>query len=214
MITLHGSPASPFVRKVRVVLAEKKLAYTLDPVMPFGPNPEFRKLSPLGKIPALTDDGKSLPDSSVICAYLERKYPEHPIYPSDPWEYGRALWFEEFADSALVSVTGPKIFFQKVVNPMFFNRPTDEEMVEKALHEELPPLLDYLEGELDAGEGFVGGTFSFADVTIATQFVNFQHAGYAIDAQRWPKLAAHVAKTLARPSFAACIEEERALFGR
>lgn len=214
MITLHGSPASPFVRKVRVVLAEKQLAYTLDPVMPFGPNPEFRKLSPLGKIPALTDDGKSLPDSSVICAYLERKYPEHPIYPADAWEYGRALWFEEFADSALVSVTGPKIFFQKVVNPMFFNRPTDEEMVEKALNEELPPLLDYLEGELGGGDAFVGGRFSFADVAVATQFVNFQHAGYAIDAKRWPKLAAHVAKTLARPSFAACIEEERAIFGR
>lgn len=214
MITLHGSPGSPFVRKVCVVLAEKGLEYTLDPVMPFGPNPEFRRISPLGKIPALTDDGKSLPDSSVICAYLERKYPERPIYPLDPWEYGRALWFEEFADSALVSVTGPKIFFQKVVNPMFFNRPADEAMVEKALTEELPPLLDYLESEAGDGDGFVGGRFSFADVAVATQFVNFHHAGYAIDAARWPKLAALVDRTLARPSFAKCIEEERAIFTR
>jgi glutathione S-transferase len=214
MITLHGSPGSPFVRKVQVVLLEKGLEYTLDPVMPFGPNPEFRRISPLGKIPALTDDGRSLPDSSVICAYLERKYPERPIYPIDPWEYGRALWFEEFADSALVSVTGPKIFFQKVVNPMFFNRPADEEMVEKALHEELPPLLDYLESEAGDGSGFVGGRFSFADVAVATQFVNFHHAGYAIDAQRWPKLAALVDRTLARPSFAKCIEDERAIFPR
>lgn len=214
MITLHGSPASPFVRKVRVVLAEKGLEYTLDPVMPFIPNPEFRKMSPLGKIPAMTDEGKSLADSSVICAYLEKKYPERPIYPQDPWKYGRALWFEEFADSALVAVTGPKIFFQKVVNPMFFNRPTDEAMVEKAVNEELPPLLDYLEGEIGDAEGFVGGRFSFADIAIATQFVNFHHAGYAIDAKRWPKLAAHVDRTLARPSFAKCIEEERAIFKR
>ena len=214
MITLHGSPGSPFVHKVQVVLLEKGLEYTLDPVMPFGPNPEFRRISPLGKIPALTDDGRSLPDSSVICAYLERKYPERPIYPIEPWEYGRALWFEEFADSALVSVTGPKIFFQKVVNPMFFNRPADEEMVEKALNEELPPLLDYLESEAGDGAGFVGGRFSFADVAVATQFVNFHHAGYAIDAQRWPKLAALVDRTLARPSFAKCIEDERAIFPR
>ena len=96
---------------------------------------------------------------------------------------------------------------------MFFNRPADEAMVEKALVEELPPLLDYLESELD-GEGFVGGRFSFADVAVATQFVNFHHAGYAIDAQRWPKLAAHVDRTLARPSFAKCVEEERAIFKR
>ena len=93
------------------------------PSMPFGPNPEFRKLSPLGKIPALTDGDATLPDSSVICAYLERKYPERPLYPSDPYAYGRALWFEEYADSALVAVIGPKIFFQKVVNPMLLRPP-------------------------------------------------------------------------------------------
>ena len=212
MITVHGAAPSPFVRKVRVTLAEKNLEYRHAPVMPFGADPEFRKLSPLGKIPALTDDGKSLPDSSVVCAYLERKYPDRPIYPSDPWEYGRALWFEEFADSALVSVTGPKIFFQKVVNPMFFNRPTDEAMVEKALNEELPPLLDYLEGELGSDGFFVGGRFSFADVAVATQFVNFHHAGYAIDAKRWPKLAAYIGRLHARPSFKTLIEEEAPQF--
>lgn len=212
MITVHGAPASPFVRKVRVALAEKGLEYTLNPVSPFGPDPEFRKLSPLGKIPALTDGEASLPDSSVICAYLERKYPERPIYPSDPYAYGRALWFEEYADSALVAVIGPKIFFQKIVNPMFFNRPCDDAMVDKAVHEELPPLLDYLEEQV-SGEGFVDGRFSIADVAVSTMFVNLQYAGFGIDAARWPKLAAHVARVHARPSFAACIAEERAMFG-
>jgi len=214
MITVHGANASPFVRKVRVVLAEKGLAYELEPVSPFGADAEFRKLSPLGKIPAMTDGDATLPDSSVICAYLERKYPERPIYPKDPYAYGRALWFEEFADSALVAVIGPKVFFQRIVNPMFFNRPCDDAMVEKALAEELPPLLDYLEGQIGAGDGIVDGRFSIADVAIASMFVNLQHAGEDIDAARWPKLAAHVARVHARPSFAACIAEERAMFGR
>ena len=97
---------------------------------------------------------------------------------------------------------------------MFFNRPTDEAMVEKAVNEELPPLLDYLEGEIAGADAFVGGKFSFADIAVATQFVNFHHAGYAIDTQRWPKLAALVDRTLARPSFAKCIEDERAIFPR
>lgn len=213
MITVHGAAASPFVRKVRVALAEKGLAYELNPVTPFGPNPEFRKLSPLGKIPALTDGDVSLPDSSVICAYLEKKYPERPLYPSDPYEYGRTLWFEEYADSALVAVIGPKIFFEKIVNPMFFNRPTNEAVVEKAVTEELPPLLDYLEEEVGDGEGIVGGRFTVADIAISSMFVNLRHAGYPLDAQRWPKLAAHVARVHARPTFAPLIEEERKLFG-
>jgi len=214
MITVHGAGPSPFVRKVRVALAEKKLEYTLDPVMPFGPNPELRKLSPLGKIPALTDGDVTLPDSSVICAYLERKYPEPALYPSDPYAYGRALWFEEYADSAMVAAIGPKIFLQKVVNPMFFKQPCDDDMVQKAVDEELPPLFGYLESQLEGGDGIVGGRFSIADIAIATPIVNLQHAGFGIDAARWPKLAAHVARVHARTSFKSLIEEERAVFGR
>ena len=59
----------------------------------------------------------------------------------------------------------------------------------------------------------VGQRFSIGDIGIATQFVNFRHAGYAIDAQRWPKLARYVAAVHARPSFMRLIEEEAAFFG-
>jgi glutathione S-transferase len=217
MITVHGAGPSPFVRKVRVALAEKSLAYTLDPLMPFGASPELKKVSPLGKIPAMTDGDATLADSSVICAYLERKYPEPALYPKDPYAYGRALWFEEYADSGLVAVIGPKIFLQKIVNPLFFNKPCDEAAVQKAFDEELPPLLDYLEGQLDAahvGKGIVDGRFSIADIAISTMIVNLEHAGFAIDAGRWPKLAGHVAQVHARPSFQSVIAEERAMLGR
>src|SRR5690242_6483351 len=105
MPKLFGASASPFVRKVRVVLAEEK-------------------------IPAWQDGDRSIADSSVICAYLERTHPEPRLYPADPYEYARALWFEEYADTALVNVVGPKIFFQKFVRPRFFNQPTDEGTVQ------------------------------------------------------------------------------------
>jgi len=51
MLKLYGAGPSPFVRKVRVVLAEKNVSYEHDPVIPIGVSDEFRKLSPLGKIP-------------------------------------------------------------------------------------------------------------------------------------------------------------------
>lgn len=212
MPTVFGINASPFVRKVRIVLAEKGVAYDLEPIIPVNVTDDFRALSPLGKIPAYRDGDDILPDSSVISAYLEKKYPQPPL-STDPYQYGRALWFEEYADTALVGVFGPKIFFQKVINPAFFGRPTDEAIVEKAVHEELPPLFDYLESQI-TGSAIAGPNFSIGDIAIASQFVNLRHAGYGVDEQRWPKLAKYVAAVHARPSFKALIDEESPQFQR
>jgi len=213
MPTLFGVNASPFVRKVRVVLAEKGLAYDLEPVIPINVPDDFRAMSPLGKIPTYRDGDEVLPDSSVISAYLEKKYPQPPLYPSDPYQFGRAMWFEEYADTALVGVVGPKIFFQKVINPAFFGRPSDDAMVEKAVNDELPPLFDYLESQI-SGSTVAGSMFSIADIAIGSQFVNLRHAGYGVDEGRWPKLAKYVAAIHARPSFQQLIDEESPQFRR
>ncbi|MFM7736600.1 MAG: glutathione S-transferase family protein [Gemmatimonadota bacterium] len=213
MLTVHGAPVSPFVRKALVVLEEKGIPYDLVPVFPFGPNPEFRRISPLGKIPAITEGGHSLCDSSVIAAFLERAHPEPPLLPSDPWEAGRALWIEEYADTAMVNVIGAKIFFPRVVGPRFMNQPADEAAIGRAVAELLPPLFDYLEGEIRHDGHFAGGRFSLADASVASQLVNLRYAGVEVDAARWPKLAAHFAATVARPSFATLLERERAVVG-
>jgi glutathione S-transferase len=212
MPTLYGINASPFVRKVRVFLAEKGLSYDHDPVIPVNVSPEYRAISPLGKVPAYRDGDRTLADSSIICAYLERIHPEPPLYPSDPYEYARALWFEEYGDGGLSPIVGPKVFFQRVVGPAFFNQPTDEAVVKKAVEEELPPMFDYLESQLAGAPALVGGKFSIGDIGIGTQFVNLRHAGVTPDAQRWPKLARYIAAIHERPSFAALIAEEKAMY--
>jgi glutathione S-transferase len=214
MRTIYGANGSPFVRKVRVALDEKKLPFEQEPTVPFNVSAEFKKLSPLGKIPAFRDGDKTLSDSSVICAYLERAHPEPPLYPSDPYDYARALWFEEYGDGGLAPIMGGKVFFPKVIGPRFFNREPDEAAVQKTVDEELPPLFDYLEGELADGREFlVGGRYSIADIGIATQFVNFRHAGYSVDAKRWPRLARYLQGIHARPSFKRVIDEEASFFG-
>jgi glutathione S-transferase len=63
------------------------------PVNPFTAGPEYRKLSPLGRIPAFQDDKTTLADSSVICAYVERTNPQPALYPTDAVAYAQALWF-------------------------------------------------------------------------------------------------------------------------
>lgn len=212
MPIVYGVNASPFVRKVRVFLAEKRIPYDLEPVFPFNVSAEFKKISPLGKIPAYRDGDVTLSDSSVICAYVERLNPEPLLYPSDPYEYARALWFEEYGDSAIAAVAGTHIFLERIVAPRFLGRPTDEAVVEKAIKEELPPLFDYLESQLAGSEAIVGKRFSIGDIGVATQFVNMRHAGVGVDAARWPKLARYIAMVHSRPSFKAVIDEEEAMF--
>ena len=212
MPTLFGVSASPFVRKARVALAEKKIAYELNPVFPGGQDPEFRKLSPLGKVPAYQDGDKGFSDSSVICLYLEKTHPQPALLPSDPYQYARALWFDEYADSAVVGVFGPKIFLERVLAKRFFNREPNLEVADKAIKEEVPPICAYLESQL-AGDYLAGSQFSLGDIAVCSQFVNLFHAGVKLDTQAFPKLARYVAGIHERPSFKACIAEEKALFG-
>ncbi len=216
-LIVYGANISPFVRKVRVALAEKGLAYTLEPINPFNPPEGFVEISPLKRIPAFRDtdlpEPNTLSDSSVICDYLEHKFPKPALYPSDPYLRARALWFEEYADSAVAQCIGRGLFFERVVKKMLRQTP-DEGVCKKTLEKTLPSLFDYMEKELGANDYLVGNMFSIADISVGTMLVNFDHAGEMVDAARWPKLAVYGARLLQRPSFKALIDEERPVVQR
>ncbi len=79
-----GSYLSPYVRKVLVCLDLKGVSYEIDPIVPFYGNDEFARLSPVRRIPVLIDDAVTLSDSTVICEYLEERYPEPSLFPQGP----------------------------------------------------------------------------------------------------------------------------------
>ncbi len=209
--TVYGASLSPFVRKVRVFLAEKGLEYTLEQVNIFPAPDWFVEISPLKRIPVLRDesDGQNVtfPDSSVICAYLEKKEGGPALYPADPRDYGRALWLEEYCDSELAATAGMGVFRPIVVNKLMGKEP-DRETADKTVAEKLPRFFDYLEKELTGREFAAGDAFSIADISIGTQFCNLAHAGVTPEAGRYPELTRYLAGIKGRPSFAACLEEE------
>lgn len=214
--TIYGAGVSPYVRKVRVLMAEKSIPYELAPVNPADPPEGFRQRSPLGKIPVLVDDRSgeevAIPDSSVICSYLEQQHPETPFLPTDAVERARALWLEEFMDGGFTPVAGPGVFRAVVLRQMG-GKEADVERANQTL-EALSPYLDYLEGQLGNGEYLVGDRLTLADIAVASPFVNLSHAGARVPDGRWPKLAAFLGRLHARPSFAACIEGESPFFHR
>lgn len=205
MIVL-GTSFSPFTRKLMTFLGEKGLAFEHRPVAPHDASPEFKAASPVGKIPALIDGDYKLSDSSAICHYLERKHPTPALFPTNPEEVGRMLWFEEFNDTLLVPAAG-KVFFQLVVQPNFFKQQPDMTIVDQALTKELPPLLAYLESQI-SGPFLVGGKLTLADIAIHCPLVNLKIAGHPLDAQRYPKLGNYFAGLVARPAFAA-VKDQR-----
>ncbi|MFH6784211.1 MULTISPECIES: glutathione S-transferase family protein [Methylobacterium] len=200
---LYGTSLSPFVRKVLVVLAEKGIEAQHVPLRFHDPDPRFRAASPFGKIPALEDGEFRLADSSAIIHYLERKHPAPALLATEAKDLGRTIWFDEFGDTELFPVL-IKPFVQRVMRPKMMNQPCDEAVVAKCMGEELPRLFDYLEGVID-GPYLVGGAFGLADISVATGFHNFHLAGEAVDAGRWPRLAAYIKGILERPSFQAAI---------
>ena len=199
-VTIVGSYLSPYVRKVLVFLHEKGIAYEIDPIVPFFGDDRFSALSPIRRIPVFTDDRVTLCDSSVICQYLEDRHPEPALYPRDIAMRAQARWLEEFADTRMGEVFIWRLFNQVAIRRFVWNEETDRALVEKTLAEDVPAVLDYLESQVPA-DGFVFGALSIADVSLATFFRNAGFAGFSVDAARWPKTAAFVARVLALDSF-------------
>jgi glutathione S-transferase len=207
MIRVIGSFVSPYVRKVLAAMHLKDLVYEVDPITPFYGNDEFERVSPLRRIPVLVDGDFFLSDSSVICAYLDEAYAGHSLFPASPRERAQARWFEEFADTRLGDLFIWGLFYQKIVHPLVWGEPGDEERIEKSLNEGIPAALDYLEQELPE-EGFLFADIGIADISIATFFRNGTYAGFETDAARWPRTAAFVQRTLAHPCFATLLRFE------
>jgi glutathione S-transferase len=211
---LYGSSMSPFVRKVLAFAAEKGIELVVQPTGFPNPSAEFVEASPFRKMPALRDGDFTLADSSAIVHYLEAKHSDPALIPSDPQLRGKTIWYEEFADTILFSC-GAKIFFNKIVAPVFMGRPGDDEAAKQAEVNDLPPILAYLENVAPAnGEYLVGDRITLADIAVAGPFANFRHTQTRIDPERYPRTIAYVERILARPSLKQLIDRESAYLAK
>lgn len=200
-LLIIGSFLSPYVRKVLVLLELKGVAYQVDPIVPFYGDDEFARLSPLRQVPVLVDGDLVLNDSSVICQYLEERYPEPRLYPQDLAQRARARWLEEYADSRMGQVVIWQLFNQLAIGRAVWGREPDQALLQKTYDEDLPAIFDYLEAQLPA-HGWLFGELSIADIAVACFLRNAQFVRYRVDAARWPRLAALVDAALTLPPFA------------
>jgi glutathione S-transferase len=93
-----------------------------------------------------------------------------------------------------------RLFDQVAIRPFVWGEKTDEAVLRRAIEEEIPQVLDHLEGELPE-RGFLFGGPSIADVAIACFFRNAAFARFTVDSARWPRTAGFVERTLALDAF-------------
>ncbi len=159
--------------------------------------PEYLAINPVGKVPALIDDGVIVHDSTVINEYLEDKYPKNPMLPKDPAMRARARAFEDYADAYLAA----SMF--KILSQL---RKPEAERDRARIAEGEKEVLDhfaYLERELK-GRQFLAGQLSLGDISFVPPLSNYERAGYSIPGD-FPDLKAWWERMKARESYASSV---------
>lgn len=193
-VRIIGSPISPYVRKVLAACAFKGIEVAIDPLVPFFGDDRFTALSPLRRIPVLQDDQVVLCDSSVICQYLEDRWPAPRLYPEDIGERARARWLEEYADTPIGDVFIWRLFNNAVISPAVFGAERDDALRQRTIDADVPEIMAFIEAAVPAN-GFLCGELGIADLALAPFFDNLAWARAEPDWEHWPCTAAWLART-------------------
>ena len=155
---LIGSLTSPYVRKVRIVLAEKKIEYEFELDSPWSPGSNVPNINPLGKIPVLVlDEDTVLFDSRVISEYLDNVAPNNKLMPAPNRERTEVKRWEALADG--ICDAAALIFLEK-------KRPAERQDPEWIARQESKLIrgLDYMAEQLGEHTWCMGTHFSMADI--------------------------------------------------
>lgn len=211
-LTLYGVILSPYVRKIRIQLAEQSIAHELVLQTPYNQPDWFYRISPLGRIPALRDGELNLADSAVIAQYLQDTRGGMALYGDTPAQAARVRWLEKYADYELAGQATHGVFANRLVRPLLGDQ-CDDAAVQQALAR-LPAMFDYLEGELGEQMFFLGQQFSLADIAVCCQLINLAHVGELIDEDRWPGLSSLLSRVTSRNSVSSLLPEEHQLVAK
>ncbi|MDR3299579.1 MAG: glutathione S-transferase [Candidatus Accumulibacter sp.] len=194
---LIGSPTSPFVRKVRVVLAEKKIEYGFEIDSPWSPESKIANLNPLGQIPVLAlDDDIVLFDSRVISEYLDNVAPNNKLMPGPNRERTEVKRWEALADG--VCDAAALVFLER-------KRPEAQQSAEwiARQHDKIIRGLDYMANQLGENPWCIGTHFTLADISVGCALGYLAFRFSEIDWRvKHPRLGQLHNKLMKRPAFA------------
>jgi len=196
-LKLIGSSASPFARKVRIVLAEKRIEYTWEMQNPWAADSTVPDLNPLGKVPVLVlEDGTALYDSGVICEFLDGVSPIGKLIPAGNRERIEVRRWEALADGIVDAGALARAESQRPAHER--STAWTERQMKKVARG-----LDALESQLGARAFCCGNNLTLADIAVGAclGWLDFRYPNLAWRDDR-PDLERLAAKLADRPSFA------------
>jgi len=200
---LIGSLTSPYVRKARIVLAEKKIEYEFVLDNPWHADTGVAKLNPLGKVPVLAlDDESALFDSRVIVEYLDGVTPNNRLLPASGRQRIHVKRWEALADGVMDAAAAA--FLET-------KRPPAEQSADwiARQREKIERSLDMIVNDLGEQPWCNGIAFSLADIAVgaALGYLDFRLPDIHWRERR-PNLARLFEKLMTRPSFAETVPKD------
>jgi glutathione S-transferase len=212
-VKLYQTYASPFPTRVRLLIYAKGLDVEIVEPPGFHATTEgkgdYLRVNPIGRVPCLVlDDGRALPESEVICEYLEDAFPEPSLRPADPFERARMRLLSRICDVYVVMAMVPLFALSGRSR-----RHWAPEAVGAATAK-VAEALGYLEQYIGPDGYAAGGALSQADGAIAPQLVLACEwipavFGGGDPLAGLPKLAAYWAKAQADLIVARLVKETR-----
>ncbi|WP_189639809.1 FtsZ-binding protein FzlA [Paramylibacter ulvae] len=206
MHRLYHFPLSPFSRKARLVLAEKKIEVELIEERFWEERSEFRRLNPAGKVPVLKVDDFILSESNAICEYLEEKHPNPPLLPRTPEERAEVRrlvsWFDDkFYRDVTVNLLGERMM--KRITGVGYPESTNV----KEGSRQIKMHLDYMSWLLDRRRWLGGNMLSLADFSAAAQLSCLDYIS-DVDWDRSPLVKDWYATIKSRPAFRSLLSDQ------
>ena len=162
-LELYWGSGSPFAWRVMLTLEVKRLTYQ-STLLEFSKGEHkssgFLKLNPRGKVPVLKDDDFVLNESLAIIAYLDKKYPDPPLFGTSPQETG-LIWRAILETEAYLLSAG-----DKVIRPVFFGKGLDETAQIQEAAQAVREELKRIDRELSNSPWLVGKQLSAADISL------------------------------------------------
>jgi len=206
MNRLYHFPLSPFCRKVRLSLAEKRIEVELVEERYWEQDPDFLRRNPAGKVPILRLGNRTLAESGAICEYLEEAYPTPPLMPRDSegrYEVRRLVaWFDDKFNAEVTRKLMGERVFKKVMGGGY----PDSANV-KAGSKAIKYHLDYMAWLLESRRWLAGNEMTLADFAAAAQLSCLDYIS-DVDWNRSEVVKDWYAKIKSRPAFRGILADQ------
>lgn len=206
MNRLYHVPLSPFCRKVRLVLAEKKIEVELVEERYWEQDPDFMRRNPAGKVPVLRINGLTLSESQAICEYVEEVQPEPRLLPQTPAERAEVRRLVNWFDDKFHQEVTSKLLYERV-NKKVMGQGYPESKNVKAGAQKIKFHLDYLGWLLDQRRWLAGDVMTLADFAAAAHLSSLDYIS-DVDWNRSANVKDWYAKIKSRPAFRGLLADQ------